>query len=311
MLNNPSLLFLKYKGIPTPNEVEKNAKNFGFKCLKYSKWSDVCLDEVTPKILKEIGASLIDDSVFPVEHYATFAMVWERLRRWSKDKDNFAVEPDQNPEFETLSRLLLLGSEEPNVVDSFLDDNGLDCQTLGVDDRWVSFQALCLVQYFSSSKRFKDEKILKEIIYGVPGWIEKTAQATSLVYDQIGLEFEEGTDPVSIIQCLYDDLSLPIDPKNTLRTESSVTARRPTVWVEFKELEGSVLVKFKSSEGDMIVTVNKRHPALNDTIDFSGVFSDSKFWEIVGMSAKSNVVQLDSIQNFFDDFSKFYRLKVH
>lgn len=311
MLTNPSLLYLKYKGIPTPSEVEKNAKNVGFKCLKYSKWTDVCVDENTPSILKEIGSSLIDDATFPKEHYATFSIVWERLRRWSKDKENFAIEPDQYPEFERLSRIVHLGCHEPSVVDSFLEDNGIECEKLDLDQRWVSFQALCLALYFTDSKRFKDQELVHQIKIGQAGWIDRTSAVTALAYDSIGLEFEDGTDPEGIIRCLYDDLSLPVDPEKTERSLSSTTSKRPNVWVDFKELGFSSLVNFKVSEGDIVVDVNKHHLALQKENQFSETFSDPKFWEIIGMAAKNNVVHLDTIQNFFDDFSKYYRLKVH
>lgn len=311
MLNNPSLLYLKYKGIPTPSDAEKNAKSIGFKCLKYSKWADVCPDENTPSVLRAIGASLVDQGAFLTEHYSTFAIVWERLRRWSKDKDNFAVEPDQQPEFEVLSRFVELGSLEPDVVDSVLMDHGIEANELDLDTRWLFFQALCLAQYFSESKRFRDEQVVKEINFDRTEWVVKTAEAVTLAYNLIGLDFEEGTDPEAIIRCMYEDLSLPVDPINVKRTSTARKTKRPTVWVDFKDLESSVLVNFKSSEGDMIVSVNKRHPALSESNQYLNAFADPKFWEIVGMAAKNNVVQLDAIQNFFDDFSKYYRLKAH
>jgi hypothetical protein len=118
------LLCLKYRGILAPWEITQQRKRFGFKCKKYANWKDVHVDLDSKNVLREVGDTLIDEDDFDLAHFGHLCRVWERVQRWTKDKETLSLEPDFCPRYEHLRRIVIQGAREPNIVDAVLTEQG-------------------------------------------------------------------------------------------------------------------------------------------------------------------------------------------
>jgi hypothetical protein len=306
----PEWYFLKYKGIPSIPEILHQSKRIGFKCKKYANWTDVHATANSKAILKTIGDALIDTSTFPAQHYIEFSMVWEKVQRWTKDRDRLSLEPDLLPEFEKLSRIITSGAKNPNIVDIVINEFGFDVAKFEIKERWLVFQSICIFNFFSSSKRYDDlitEKIsLADCIKNSKIFLLETKMRVEKLFNELDLNAikKSSLDPINIFS---EGLGLISSPINTSRDDQGLKTRLDTVWVEKYQGERSRLVEFSFVAGEMIVKVNQAHKVFGDDTEISRLLSNELYWQAVGSSLLSNIGQLDNIQDFFDTFGKKLR----
>lgn len=308
----PEFLFLKYKGVPSPWEFIAQSKRFGFKCKKYANWSDVHVSENSRDLLKSVGSTLIDSEELEISEYGELSRIWERVQRWPKDKESFSIEPDILPEYEKISRLIDVGSKKPDVIDLMIDEFGFESTSLNLDDRWLVFLAICIENFFQSSKRYQllcaSENDNNNSKISVEKLIESVTSAIVQLYLQIGFDISsnESNDSITLF---VKDFGLIDAPQVTERNSTGRIKTLPKVWVENYQGSPSELVKFKYSDGSVIVKLNKTNRIFGSKSTLANFLSEEEFWNLIGNSLHSHINQIDDIQDFFDTFAKQIRLR--
>jgi hypothetical protein len=308
----PELLFLKYKGVPSPWEITGQSKNFGFKCKRYSKWPDVHVSENSRQLLTSVGDSLIDSEEFEISEYGEISRIWERVQRWAKDKEGFSIEPDVLPEYEKLLRLLNVGAVKPDVVDLMIDEFGYASEALSIEDRWLVFLTICIHNLFHSSKRYEllleaqkshDISVLK-----FQDLLITISNAIVELYLQIGFDVS-ANEEADVIKLFIKELGCNSVPIVIERSAAGKLKSLPKVWIEHYEGGLSELVKFQYSDGQVIVKLNKSNKFYKSDSSLSKALIEDDFWNLIGNSLHSHINQIDDIQDFFDTFAKQLRLR--
>jgi hypothetical protein len=235
MVLAPELLLLRYKGILAPWEIIGQAKRFGFKCKKYVNWKEVHATEHSRGILKEVGDSLIDSQDFRLEHFGELSQIWEKVQRWSKDKEKLSVEPDIHPEFENFSRLIDVGSKNGDIIDLIIDEFGFSFETLDIDARWTLFLAINIHKLLQENNRFSHItgwESGRGIGGETPGeFITLIRHAIVAIYLALGFDVSQNSDQ-QVILLLVRELGCSDTPINTARGSPGKTITLPKVWVD-------------------------------------------------------------------------------
>jgi len=306
-------LFFKYKGVPSPWELITQYKRFGFKCIKYANWSDVHVSESSRDLLKLVGSSLIDSKDFDISQYGELSRIWERVQRWPKDKENFSIEPDILLEYEKISRLIDVGSKNPDVIDLIINEFGFDSNSLSIDDRWLVFLAISVHNFLHASKRYQlvldAEDARDKSKLSVLEFIDNVTSTVVRLYLHIGFEMSANENK-DVITLFVKELGFIDAPTVTVRNSSGKIKTLPKVWVEKYEGSPSELVKFNYADGSVIVKLNKSNKIFNSKSQLGNLLLEEKFWSLIGHSLHTHVNQIDDIQDFFDTFAKHIRLSV-
>jgi hypothetical protein len=305
----PELFFLKYKGVPSPWEITSQAKHLGFKCKKYANWSEVHATSSSRQLLKTVGDSLIDSEDFDISCYPELSKVWEKVQRWTKDKDGFSLEPDFLPEYEKLSRLVKVASESPNVVDLILEEFGFFLEQIEIKDRWPIFLSVCIFHFFESKKRYEN--------FFIPQDFEKTKEDSFLFMASIAgviskLYLAIGFDTSNIIgedlvYLFIQELGLQPQPDKITREGGEGRAVLPKVWVGKYEGPQTELVNFKYADGDIFIKVNKLNKIFKTNNNLSKLLADDDYWKLIGRTLESHIGQIDDIQDFYNTFARNLR----
>jgi hypothetical protein len=308
----PELLFLKYKGLPSPWEFIEQAKRFGYKCKKYANWSDVHVSEKSRQLLKDVGDSLIDSNELDLSNFSELSRIWERVQRWTKDKEDYSVEPDLFPEFEKIVRLIDVGSKKPDVVDLKIEEYGIDSESLSLDDRWNIFLAICICSFFQSSKRYlflfegKDEIALSKL--KPKELIEVVRDLVVGLYLQVGFDIS-ANDERQVISLFVKEIGCTDEPINTERSSAGKVRNLPKVYVEKFEGTQSELVKFQYADGNVIVKLNQNNKIYQSNSTLATLIKEEEYWTLIGNALLSHANHIDEIQDFFDTFAKQLRLR--
>lgn len=308
----PELLFLKYKGLPSPWEFTAQGKRFGYKCKKYANWSDVHVSENSRQLLKDVGDSLIDSSEFELSNFSELSRIWERVQRWTKDKEDYSIEPDLFPEFEKIVRLVDVGSKKPDVVDLKVDEFGYDLESLNLDDRWTIFLAICICSFFQSSKRYqflfegKEDVEISKLKPEV--FIKFVRDLVVGIYLQVGYDISANDDK-QVVNLFIKEIGSHDEPINTERSNAGKVRNLPKVFVEKFEGSHSELVKFQYADGNVIVKLNQKNKIYQSNSSVANLLKEQEFWTLIGNSLLSHANQIDEIQDFFDTFAKQLRLR--
>ena len=298
------LLFLKYRGISAPWEVTSDAKRIGYKCKKYSKWNDVLVEEDSADTLQMIGDSLLDSGEFPIQHYAHFARIWERVQRWAKDKEGFSLEPDFRPEFDRLARLMTIGAGDAGLVDSVLADAIGDVCAISTELRWDLFKQVVLLELLRSSKATRT--LLGS---GLPEVEAAATQAgsfaasvdTAVIGLYEGLGFTVSSESVGDgAELLLSELGLPTEATSLARRANSRPKGPPPTVVEVKARSDLRLMEVVMVAGTLVIKFNDRHPAMLDGSPFQRSFEDRKLWRTFGLACRDQLGQLEEIQSLLD-----------
>lgn len=305
------LLFLKYKGIPSPWELSLQAKRYGFKCKKYANWPDVHVAENSRQILKQMGDSLIDSAEVLIGDYGELSRIWERVQRWTKDKETFSLEPDINQEFEKMSRIIDVGSQKPQVVDLIIVENGYDYLSISVDDRWLLFLAICINDFIRSTKRYAiivtavDDKGAGSTLW--KDFVRNVSDLVTQLYSQVGFDVSSN-EARSIILLFTREIGCSDVPAKTDRGSEETIKILPKVWVQRFEGGPSDLVRFQYLDDSISVKINSHNKIFSSNAPLGRLLSDDQFWTIIGISLLSHINHIDEIQDFFDTFAKQLRL---
>jgi len=306
----PELFFLKYKGVLSPWEIISQAKRLGFKCKKYANWSDVHATTNSRQLLKTVGDSLIDSEEFDISFYPELSQIWEKVQRWAKDKDGFSLEPDLLPEYEKLARLVEVGSKTPNVVDLMIDEFGFVCDSIDIDDRWMTFLSICIYNFFQSKKRYEYALNLVdglELNRANPeAFIESVGNFLTALYLTAGFDTSTFSSK-EVIPYFIGELGLASDPQTTERDAEVKISSLPNIWVEKYEGTQLELVKFEYSGGDLFVRVNKANRVFAKGSELGQLLSNDAYWTLVGKTIETNISQIDEIQDFYNTFARHLR----
>ena len=306
------LFFLKYKGIPSPLEAVAQSKRYGFKCKKYANWSEVHVSDKSRQLLKQVGDSLIDNEEFDLTAYSEFSQIWERVQRWAIDKENFAIEPEKLEEFQKISRLIDVGSKNPNVVDLIIGEFGLNIELIDESDRWVIFLAICIFNFFHSKNRYKD--ILDAVSFTETvkrnhiEFLNALGDLITSLYNSIGFDTSPHLSR-DVMLLFVEELGFSPEPLETLRTPDTSLRSLPKVWFQKYEGPQSELVKFNYASGDISVNLNQVNKIFSSDSELAQLLSNEEYWMLIGKSIESHLGQIDDIQDFFDTFAKHLRLR--
>ena len=307
------LLFLKYKGIPSPWEFIADAKRYGFKCKKYSNWSAVHVSAESRAVLKLVGDTLLDTSYFPLDCYGELSRIWEQVQRWAKDKESLLIEPDVRANFNKLLRVVNTASENPDIVDLIIVEKGYVFDELSIDSRWVLFLAICIYNFFCSDSRYKsftdivDEKKSSDSV-GSLEFVSHVDEAVAELYSKIGFDVSASGKGDAIL-LLVKEIGCAYVPANTERGLMANAKCLPKIWVQRYEGSPSELVRFDSSGSEVIVRLNSLHKIFGSKTELESLLSNEVFWNLIGVSLLSHLAHLDDIQDFFDTFGKQLRLR--
>lgn len=308
----PEFLFLKYKGVLAPWEIIAQAKRFGFKCKKYVNWTDVHATERSREVLKQVGDSLIDTLVFDISEFDEISLIWERVHRWTKDKEGFSVEPDVLPEYEKILRLTDVGAKKPDVVDLMIGEFGFDEESLSINDRWIVYIAICTYNFFQTSKRYQslvdwDEGInIRQISWKI--FVSTVRSAVERLYSKLGYDVST-MDDTEVLSLFLKELGCVDSPMLTKRSAEPKSKTIPKVWIDKYDGGKLELVKFQYSDGNVIVKLNKTNKIHQSSSSISKLLIDEEFWDLIGHTLLSHVNHIDEIQDFFDTLAKQIRLR--
>lgn len=298
----PEMLCLKYRGILAPWEITQQGKRFGFKCKKYANWEDVQVAPDSKRVLREVGDALIDEDDFDLAHFGHLCRVWERVQRWTKDKETLSLEPDCCPRYEHLRRLVMQGARAPSIVDAILMEHGFSLDDVAEEERWLLFLSVCAHQFFQGNKRFpasmRERLEAGSTLSQHVAFIDTVNDAATLLYDEFGFTLETG-ERGSAVMLLVEELGLPNVPEITIREISTIRQIRPRAWVEETEQAGARVAKLRYSEGTMIVQLNRLHPAFRAG-PISASLNCAELWSSLGMALLDHLGDLDNLQDFFD-----------
>lgn len=293
---------MKYEGIPAPWECESDSRRLGFKCLKYVNWKAVHASKDSRAALKSIGSSLIDEGTFPVGLYREFGQVWERVRRWAKDKENLSVPATVTPGFDRVARELQLASKDFRYVQSFVQEATANEQFTSGELYWQFFKALAVFGLLSGSSAMRSCQLdpLPAVSAGDEAFLLGVDSYIAALYGQLGFEvtLEELGSGVDLF---LTDLGIACDcPIIPDRLPAQVIYRPPLVALELKERGDLSLVKFRMVGGVMVVSLNSCHPALSNQSQFGAMLKSEEFWLSFGEGCLDQLGTLDEIQQFTD-----------
>jgi hypothetical protein len=228
-----------------PEEFEKKYEFYGYKCKKYASWPDVHATKDSKKILSFVGDSLLDNKTFPLEHFSEISLIWEKIQRWKKDRDNFSIEPDLTDGFEKFKRFINLGSSKPEVVDAFIIDNAFECNEISLPQRWVLFCSICLRDFLQTDKRIsKKFTVEKNKDEDCDKFISNTSNYLKNICDFLGKRFGKLSDN-KIISSFILSLGISFDPEVVDRG-TAIKTLSSNIIIEFLMALKLSLLKFKS-----------------------------------------------------------------
>jgi hypothetical protein len=255
-------------------------------------------------ILHKVADCLLDDEDIPLEHYVHIARIWERVQRWTRDKNQLSLEPEQQEAFEKLSRLITIGASEPSLVDGMLSETFEDISNIEVSKRWGIFATLAIARLLRTKKDLPVTLPMEpKSVAGCSKYVEDIGSLLVSLYEELGIAIKAKAGLENCKRFLKD-VGLPRDPLNEKRSASAKSSSLPKVILERYERADNRIIEVRHVEGSAIVKINSRHASM--TTDHPGIaFASSDFaWRCIGRACLDHLGKLDEIQEFLDSFGQ-------
>ncbi len=309
MASSDALLWMKYEGLPTISEVNEKGTFFAFKCKKYAYWSQVHTHKDSKESLLQISTLLSNGHVIDVDQYECLLLIWERVQRWKKDKENLSLEPTKSKEFARLESLCKNGSEEYLLVASKLQGDGFTPEELDPIEIWQVFKAVICRDFLISTRNSPEN--LKNRFEKLPDFssdhtetINSVSEAICDLYDYHEYEIEKKS---LAVDTLLVDFDLPAEKSwKSSQKVSSVSLAQPKVLVSSEEAEASVFVTLRQVRGDIVITINPLHPFFKLT-NFHVSKDFKRFINCFGLAALDDLGNLEHIEEFLSSLGSRLR----
>jgi hypothetical protein len=295
-------LSLKYRGIRTPWEIDKDKDQFGWQCRKYIRWKAVHENKGDAKTLKEFADKLIDQQLLDVKVLPTINAVFEKVQRWRKDRDSFSVEPDLREGYEVLARTLRIASENPAIVRTILSRSSMWSSDISGEDAIARFLA-CLTGDFLKAYPGSPTLDLEVARKDFPRFEKEFTATIKQVYAAYGLASPRATRTEALVVAVLRDLGIPyaLSATSILQAAQQTGEYEARIVVEEIEDRESVLVIPRYAQGQLILRVNRKHPwfkvaalELNNPESLSRVFA-----ECAANATLDMLGDIDTIDQFF------------
>lgn len=307
MSSADSLLWLKYVGLPSYEEIYSKRDFYAFKCKKYAYWKDVHSSIESKDLLLSCFDSLKGNDDLTLEQFEEIEKSWERVQRWKKDKDNLNFEPNKTKNFLKLEAECHAGRLNPDFILSYICDINFGDANEAPDPDivWLTFLSKVLDNFLCESTLVPDG--IKQINSAdFDSFLEYADQKIVVLYDYLGYSLggnELGSAILTLLSDLgivYERVWMDIDVTKSIRSVNAVS-------ILMQDDDPSKFITFRGSMGNMNMVVNPKHPAFFT----SEIFSNAQVLLIVealGNAALDNIGDIDKIQDYVNTVGSRLRL---
>jgi len=307
MSSSNSLLWLKYAGIPSYEDIYSKKDFYAFKCKKYAYWKDVHSSKNSKDLLLECFESLKSDEDLTLEQFEEIQQSWEKVQRWKKDKEKLSIEPDKAKLFIKLESQCQAGSVNSNFLLPYIKEFNFTPPNNEeeVDVIWLSFLAKVL-DNFLSEVNIVPLNALEVDPREYNSYIDFVDYKVSAIYDYLGYslgDYESGAAILTILSDLEIDSDkkwIEVDVTKEIKTENSPS-------ILFQEDDASQFILFRTSMDNMSIVINPKHPLFSSNELLSNT-QVRLFIEVLGQAAKDNIGDIDKIQDFINNVGSRLRL---
>jgi hypothetical protein len=295
-----SFFFIKYKKIQAPFEILKKSVDFGWKCRKYARWTEVHASEESYKLLRSVGDSLINSNVLPRNSYEEISNIFCKVLSWSVNKEypNYDLMPEMLLEYEKFERAVVNGSLKPGIVDNFLINKQIFLDVIPPDERWTLYASLQIKSYFLATNRFLDN--FPNLVLNQNSPVSDAGQLIREILGSYCFTSEELKFDDQKLICLFlKNLDLDSTPKNITREETISRNLIPRVVISHISSDKSIFVKFELIEGQLIIKLNNNHHALNSSNKLFEIYKLDDYWILIGETLYSNLGKIHEIEKFY------------
>lgn len=303
----PEFLALKYIGVPTVEKLKENAKSYGWKCRKYSRWKQVHIEPDDASILHEMGTSLIDEGEVDCAVYARVSEIWLRVQRWRFDKDKLEIDPPKNEAWERMKVGVQVAIEYPHSIVSFLFSRGVKnelnaysgCMLFLLHHLSDLLQDIGIKPVNEFSDLVQTNSFSKESLDSV-----LTALVDRLYGEQC-VSTSTARQGVDLINQVLMDLGIDtfVFPDNLPYSDVEVD-EEPSVIVEYAMLERDKAIDIKTTKGKTIVILNEHHIGIQNMMGISG----QNAIEILFAAIGETVNDMPSKEKVLNDFLALFSL---
>ncbi len=143
------LLCFKYVGVPRMDEMQKSAKEVGWKCRKYIRWALVHERPTDRIALKKLGDDLVDNAFLQRKYYPDVSDVFFNVQKWRCDKDNLSVEPPRRANWEELRVLIETTNDSPALFNVEVQQYRISLNSQDSLEIQEAFWIVKIVEFFN------------------------------------------------------------------------------------------------------------------------------------------------------------------
>jgi len=302
-------LSLKYEGLKKTHEITRSQKsmtNIGWKCRKYIKWVEVHEKSSDRNILKIFGDDLIDKGYLNIEYYGDVSRVLLNVQKWRLDKESFSIEPPFKNEWKEIIILITNAKEKPELIISYLNEQGVNVNDFNAPDKQVIFYYKVLVNFFLKSLKgdslsFFDSNI-NVFTY------ENVFSIFSNLYRTFGIELKGEKNLLNLISKLYKDLGLTISIIENLPLIETSSVQYQSVIINYREMNISELFRVSNLHASTYIEINSRNLFVKK---ISSEVNLKLHFELFIKSLANTYIDLNSIQDELDTFFSYLSLKLN
>lgn len=307
MSSADSLLWLKYVGLPSYEDIYTKRDFYAFKCKKYAYWKDVHSSVDSKDILLGCFDALKRYENLTLEQFEEIEKIWEKVQRWKKDKVNLNLEPNKTKSFLKFEAECQTGCLNSDFILSYIscENFGDADEAIDPDIVWLTFLSKVLDNFLCNSALIPDAiKQINSADFG--SFLEYVDQKVIVLYDSLGYSLS-GNELGTAILTLISDLGIVYEREWMDIDVTKSIGPVNTVSILTQGDDSSKFITFRGSMGNMNVIVNPNHPAFLT----SELLSNAQvrlIVEALGNAALDNIGDIDKIQDYVNTVGSRLRL---
>lgn len=283
--------FLSYRfvGLKKPDQILSQCIDVGWKCRKYIRWRQVHNTSDDGMILKSFADDLIENQRIDLSLYGRISSILLNVQRWRLDRNELSIEPPPNEAWEYVHTLLQVVNSSPQVITQWLAERSPEIPESATDIQLTFY--LRLLDHFLSNQTgssyvpFTDQTIVfhenAELAHAI-------AKQFRPVYKSVGLKAPTAANAGALIERIYKDFGFEgaLIQSDLNLAHSSDQAVGNQVFITYRTLDTSKLLRVTSRHGNIFVELNGSHPFIQ------------------------HVLELDQSRDVFEAFFKCYAMSV-
>lgn len=304
----PEFLSYRFAGVKKPDQILSHHNDVGWKCRKYIRWRQVHSEPGDEKILKAFADGLIEKTSLDLSVYGRISSILLNVQKWRLDREHLAIDPPSNEAWEYVNTLLQVAKASPQVMVRWLTERSVDIPESSSDIQIVFYLHL-LDEFlsrqsggvYSASHKSQDplkvQSDLREVI----------ARQVGPTYESVGVVWPKRLAPEPLMERIYDDFGfagVSVDPELVIDRSASGFGKTE-VFISYKTLEGSKLLRVNSIHGNIFLELNESHPFIQRVRDDPAMELFEAFFKCYALS----MIETASLSSAIDTLNSY--LEIH